>query len=224
MTKGGQESFDLPADSFFFDCLLGSSLFHGCGDWSQVGKLEDAQRARCDRVAESLKFKKGMRILEIGSGLGSLKSICETYGVEVIGMAEMGEGGQFDHIVEMGFFDSMKTPAFLEKAHSLLKEGGSLLLQTTHLPWTEPTLFLAASQVGKALDGLFTPCEWKDLSADYDQTLMAWFYNLDRNWPNLEASYSEAFYRDWKYRLLTIAGALRSKKLQIWQIVFTKNS
>jgi len=51
---------------------------------------------------------------------------------------------------------------------------------------------------------------------------MAWFANFDRKWPTIKDSYGEAFYRMWKYYLLSCAGAFRSRKYQLWQLVFSK--
>ena len=54
---------------------------------------------------------------------------------------------------------------------------------------------------------------------------MAWFHNFDKAWPKLKATgkYNERFYRMWKYYLLSMAGAFRARRNQLWQIVLSKN-
>jgi len=61
----------------------------------------------------------------------------------------------------------------------------------------------------------------QNFGADYDPTLMAWFDHFDSNWPKLREAYGERFYRMWKYYLLTCAGAFRSRKYQVWQMVLS---
>ena len=73
-----------------------------------------------------------------------------------------------------------------------------------------------------AAQSLFVLEDWHNFGADYDKTLMAWFANFNRHWPELAANYSERFYRMWKYYLLSCAGGFRARYLQLWQIVFSK--
>ena len=51
---------------------------------------------------------------------------------------------------------------------------------------------------------------------------MAWLENFERHWPELAEQYDERFYRMWRYFLMTNAGAFRSRQLQLWQLVFSK--
>jgi cyclopropane fatty-acyl-phospholipid synthase-like methyltransferase len=72
----------------------------------------------------------------------------------------------------------------------------------------------------KLCDGL--PVEF--LLTDYDKTLMAWYYNFEKNWDEIKKNYSERFFRMWKYFLLSAAGSFRSRiRNQLWQIVLSKN-
>lgn len=51
---------------------------------------------------------------------------------------------------------------------------------------------------------------------------MAWHENFIKNWPKISYK-GERFFRMWKYYLLMSAGAFRSRKYQLWQVVLTKN-
>jgi cyclopropane-fatty-acyl-phospholipid synthase len=78
------------------------------------------------------------------------------------------------------------------------------------------------SQIGQAMEGLFVMEDWHNFGPDYDKTLMAWYENFDRAWPELKDKYGERFYRMWRFYLLSSAGGFRSRSQQLWQIVFTK--
>src|SRR5690606_41864599 len=80
------------------------------------------------------------------------------------------------------------------------------------------------SQIGRAIEGLFTIEDLHNIGAHYEPTLLAWFDNFDRNWPDLRPRYEPAadrFYRMWKYYLQTAAGTFRSRKYGVWQIVLS---
>ena len=78
------------------------------------------------------------------------------------------------------------------------------------------------AQLSKAAEGLFVLEDFQNFGADYDKTLMAWFENFDKAWPELKEQYDERFYRMWKYYLLSCAGSFRSRRNQLWQLVLSK--
>ncbi len=78
------------------------------------------------------------------------------------------------------------------------------------------------AQIGKAAEDLFVMEDWHNLGPHYDKTLMAWNDNFQNNWDRLEGKYDERFKRMWEYYLLSCAGAFRARKIQLWQLVFTK--
>jgi cyclopropane-fatty-acyl-phospholipid synthase len=63
--------------------------------------------------------------------------------------------------------------------------------------------------------------DWHNFGADYDQTLLAWYRNFERSWPQLSSTYDERFRRMWRYYLLTAAGGFRARRNQLWQIVLS---
>lgn len=147
--------------------------------------------------------------------------------------------GKFDHIVSLGMFEHVgykNYRTYMNVAGRSLKDGGLFLLHTiggnisTHSadPWMKKYIFPngmlpSIKQIGAATEGLFVMEDWHNFRADYDKTLMEWFKNFDSAWPILRAKYGDRFYRMWKYYLLSCAGAFRAKKMQLWQIVLSKN-
>ena len=86
------------------------------------------------------------------------------------------------------------------------------------------TFFLivpSISQTGTALEEKFVCEDLHNFGADYDKTLMAWFENFDKAWPELKPQFDDEFYRMWKYYLLSCAGAFRARDIQLWQWVLS---
>jgi cyclopropane-fatty-acyl-phospholipid synthase len=147
--------------------------------------------------------------------------------------------GSFDRIVSVGMMEHVGVRnyrTFFEVARSCLKENGLFLLHTignnisassTDL-WTHKYIFPngmlpSIAQLGKAFENLFVMEDWHNFGPDYDRTLMAWYKNFENNWLKIRDNYTETFYRMWKYYLLSSAGAFRSRRIQLWQIVLSKN-
>jgi cyclopropane-fatty-acyl-phospholipid synthase len=148
------------------------------------------------------------------------------------------KGQTFDHIISLGMFEHVGPKnyrTYMEKAYESLKDNGLFLLHTIGSnisvvstdPWIEKYIFPngilpSIKQIGKSIEGLFVMEDWHNFGADYDKTLMAWFENFDAHWDELKHNYSDRFYRMWKYYLLCMAGAFRSRNMQLWQIVLSK--
>ena len=123
----------------------------------------------------------------------------------------------------------------MNNTHTLLKDGGLLLLHTIGSnssqphgdPWITKYIFTngmlpSIEQIAQASQDHFVMEDWHNFGADYDKTLMAWDANFEKNWPLLKSSYNDRFYRMWKYYLLSCAGLFRARAIQLWQIVFSK--
>jgi cyclopropane-fatty-acyl-phospholipid synthase len=78
------------------------------------------------------------------------------------------------------------------------------------------------AQLGRAIEGLFVLEDLQNIGPDYDRTLMEWWANFDRAYPELKAKYDQRFYRMWKFYLLAAAGASRSRDGQLYHLVLTK--
>jgi len=144
---------------------------------------------------------------------------------------------KFDRIVSIGMFEHVgykNYRAFMDVARRCLKEDGLFLLHTiggnvsvrTMDPWTKKYIFPVGmipsiKQIGRATEGLFVMEDWHNFSADYDKTLMQWFSNFHRHWPEIKEKYGDRFYRMWKFYLLASAGSFRSRNAQLWQIVLS---
>jgi cyclopropane-fatty-acyl-phospholipid synthase len=144
----------------------------------------------------------------------------------------------FDRVLAIGLCEHIGAKnyrSFLELAARLLKPRGLFLLHsigsnasfTYTDAWMDRYIFPNGSvpsiaQLGSAAEGLWVMEDWHNFGPDYDQTLMAWWRNFDRAWPQLEPIYGARFYRMWKYYLLACAGSFRARQLQLWQIVFSK--
>lgn len=146
---------------------------------------------------------------------------------------------KFDHIISLGMFEHVgykNYRAYMEVARRCLKDDGRFLLHTiggnksVHAtdPWIDKYIFPdsmlpSVQQIAKASEGLFVMEDWHNFGVDYDKTLMSWYHNFENAWPQLQNQYDDRFYRMWKFYLLSCAGSFRSRKNQLWQIVFSKN-
>jgi cyclopropane-fatty-acyl-phospholipid synthase len=145
---------------------------------------------------------------------------------------------KYDRIVSIGMFEHVGASnyrTFMKVAHRCLKADGLLLLHTiggntsvnSTDPWINKYIFPnsmlpSAKQITSAAQGLFVLEDWHSFGQYYDNTLMAWHNNFTKNWTALKDTYDERFYRMWTYYLLSCAGSFRSRRNQLWQIVFSK--
>jgi len=145
---------------------------------------------------------------------------------------------KFDRIVSIGMFEHVgcrNYSTFMKVIHRRLKADGLFLLHTiagntsvnSTDPWLNKYIFPnsmlpSAKQIISAAEGLFVLENWHSFGQYYDKTLMAWYNNITKNWTKLKDAYDERFYRMWTYYLLSCAGSFRSRRNQLWQIVFSK--
>lgn len=148
--------------------------------------------------------------------------------------------GSFDKIVSVGMFEHVgpkNYPVYFQKAFELLKDDGLFLLHTighhrTSVctdPWIDRYIFPngkvpSAAQIAHNLERRFIIEDWHNFGQDYDRTLMAWWDNFNRAWPQLQGKYDQHFYRMWKYYLMCCAGYFRSRQGQLWQLVLSKRT
>ncbi|WP_022665599.1 cyclopropane fatty acyl phospholipid synthase [Desulfospira joergensenii] len=145
---------------------------------------------------------------------------------------------KFDRIVSIGMFEHVgwkNYPTFMKVVQRCLHDEGLFLLHTiagntpskSTDPWINTYIFPnsmlpSASQISQAAEGLFVLEDWHSLGHYYDQTLMAWYQNFTRNWNRIKDGYDGRFFRMWTYYLLTCAASFRSRRNQLWQIVFSR--
>ena len=97
----------------------------------------------------------------------------------------------------------------------------------TGRPFVEKYIFPNAvapslAQLGRAIEGLFVLEDLQNIGPDYERTLLAWWENFDRAYPELKAKYDLRFYRMWKFYLLAAAAASRARDGQLYHLVLTK--
>ena len=165
--------------------------------------------------------------------------LCKGLPIEIRFQDYRDTNEKFDHIVSLGMFEHVGLKnyrKYMEIAARNLKDDGFFLLHTIGVnlskeagePWESKYIFPnslvpSAKQITAAYEEFLVMEDWHNFGPYYDKTLMAWFENFDRAWPKIQRSYSERFYRMWRYYLLSCAGGFRARKLQLWQIVFSKN-
>jgi cyclopropane-fatty-acyl-phospholipid synthase len=145
---------------------------------------------------------------------------------------------KFDRIVSIGMFEHVgykNYRTFMKVVHRCLKEDGLFLLHTiggntsvrSTDPWINKYIFPnsmlpSTKQITSAMEGLFVLEDWHNFGQYYDKTLMTWYNNFTKNWAKIKDAYDNRFYRMWTYYLLSCAGSFRSRRNQLWQIVFSK--
>jgi len=147
---------------------------------------------------------------------------------------------QFDRIVSVGMFEHVghnNYKDFFDAAHRCLKDEGIFLLHTIGVahqdvprsePWFHTYIFPNGilpyyKHITEHIENQFIIEDWQNFGNDYSRTLIAWYDNFVKSWPKLENKYGDKFFRMWKYYLQFSAGAFKSRKFQLWQVVLSKN-
>ena len=145
--------------------------------------------------------------------------------------------GSYDAIVSVGMFEHVgykNYAKFMKVVRNCLRRDGLFLLHTIASnitvhncdPWFDKYIFPngmlpSIKQLGAAIEESFVMEDWQNLGVHYDNTIMAWSSNFERNWHKLSKRYSERFHRMWRYYLLAVAGAFRARSMQVWQVVLS---
>ena len=146
--------------------------------------------------------------------------------------------GQYDAVVSIGMAEHIgykNHRTMMKVIHRSLKKDGVALVHTIAnnvsrihgIPFIEKYVFPNAcapslAQLGKAIEGLMVCEDLQNIGPDYDPTLMAWWENFDKAWPELRGrKYDDRFYKMWKFYLLGAAGASRCRDGQLYHLVLT---
>lgn len=201
----------------------------GCG-WGSFAKFA-AQNYGAKVVGVTISKEQ----VELGN------KICEGLPVEIKFQDYRDVEGKFDRVISLGMFEHVgykNYRTFMKVAHRSLENDGLFLLHTignikskTHNdPWIDKYIFPRSllpsiPQIGKAAEGLFVMEDWHNFGTDYAKTLMHWFDNFNSNWDKIkdDKNYTDRFYRMWKYYLLCCSGSFQARKMQLWQIVMSKD-
>jgi len=150
------------------------------------------------------------------------------------------DGEKFDRVVSVAMFEHVghkNYNEFFSVAERCLKDDGIFLLHTIGVshdyvasihPFINTYIFPGfmipkLDLIQNAIKGKFQMIEdFHNFGQDYYKTLYAWDKNFKANWSNLEGKFDERFKRLWSFYLLFCAGLFKSRKLNLWQIVFSK--
>ena len=152
----GEKHYDTGND--LFTAMLGSTMAYSCGYWKNAATLDEAQEAKLDLICKKLYLKPGMKILDIGSGWGSLvRHAAKNYGVSAVGLtvskeqaklsAELCSGlsvefrlqdyrtlnEKFDRVISVGMFEHVGVKnyrTYMEVVKRCLKDDGLSMLHT----------------------------------------------------------------------------------------------
>lgn len=145
---------------------------------------------------------------------------------------------KFDRIVSVGMLEHVghkNHSSFMKIINRNLKNDGICLLhfiggnetRYTTDAWINKYIFPeglipSITQIGKSLEKNMILQDLHNFGLYYDKTLMAWYENFYKAWPQLKESYNNFFYRMWEFYLCSSAAAFRSQRLNLWQLVITK--
>ena len=140
-----------------FAATLDETMTYTCGYFKDTNDLKQAQIDKMKLVCQKLNLQKGMRVLDIGCGWGSLaKYMADNYEVTVVGLTLSEEqktfadnqctnsdvtielcdyrnhNGKYDRIVSIEMIEHVgakNLKSFMQKADKNLNEDGLMLLQ-----------------------------------------------------------------------------------------------
>jgi len=150
-----------------------------------------------------------------------------------------GKLGQFDKVVSLAMFEAVGRKnyrVFMKAMHRMLKNHSIWLLHTIGTerdgfdPWSDKYIFPngeipTKQRMVNAVNGLFHLEDWHNFGVDYSRTLLAWYDNFVRHWPEiqqLDSRFDQRFYRMWTFYLQSFASVFRSRNLNLWQLVLSK--
>jgi cyclopropane-fatty-acyl-phospholipid synthase len=198
----------------------------GCG-WGGFAKFA-AERYGCHVTAYNISQEQ----------VRYARELCRGLPVNIVLADYRDAKGRFDKVASIGLCEHVGHKNYrklMQVVDRCLKEDGLFLLHTigSNVSDTKTDAWIAKyifpvgmvpsmRQLTAASEGIFVMEDWHNFGPDYDKTLMAWHANFERSWPEFRTRYGDRFYRMWRYYLLSCAGAFRSRRLQLWQAVFSK--
>ncbi|MBD3223571.1 MAG: cyclopropane fatty acyl phospholipid synthase [Caldithrix sp.] len=163
---------------------------------------------------------------------------CRDLPVKVIHGDYRQTDGQYDRVVSIGLMEHVgfkNYRNYMRLTRERLKDDhgiafihtiGGNYSTTIGNKWTNKYIFPngmlpSIAQLGHAMEKQFVMEDWHNIGPHYDTTLMAWYNNFEKAWPQFRERYGDRFYRMWRYYLLSSAGGFRARDTQLWQIVLT---
>jgi cyclopropane-fatty-acyl-phospholipid synthase len=147
--------------------------------------------------------------------------------------------GQWDRVVSIGMMEHVgrkNYDNFVDRLRDWLTPEGRALVQTIvgrypvrrADPWMTTYIFPGGmtptpGQLGTIIEGKLVLEDLHNIGADYDRTLMAWWANFEKAWPDLKDEYDDRFYRMWRYYHHYCAGSFRARYNHVFQMVLSKH-
>jgi len=146
----------------------------------------------------------------------------------------------FDRIVSVGMLEHVgkkNYDEYFKICHRNLKDDGLALIHTIGVchdfvpqvePWCNKYIFPGGMtpyqhQIVKATFGRFVIEDWHNMGYNYYRTLNVWHKNFLKSWPQLEGKYDQRFKRMWEFFLCSSAALFKTRRLNLWQIVLSKD-
>lgn len=167
------------------------------------------------------------------------KELCRGLPVELRLQDYREVAGQYDAVISIGIMEHVgykNYRTYMQVVDRCLKKNGIAFIHTIGRndsatntnAWIDKYIFPnsmlpSITQIAHAMEGLFAMEDMHNIGPHYDKTLMAWYANFEKAWPNLKTRYGDRFYRMWRFYLLSCAGSFRARSNQLWQFVMTRN-
>ena len=170
--------------------------------------------------------------------LSYAREVCKGLPVELRFQDYREVQGTYDAVISIGMLEHVgykNYGTYMQVVDRCLNKDGIALIhciggnQTTTMgeAWANKYIFPngmlpSIAQLGAAFEPRFVMEDWHNFGPHYVRTLLAWYANFEKAWPDLKDKYGERFFRMWRYYLLNSAGAFEARAQQLWQIVLTR--
>jgi cyclopropane-fatty-acyl-phospholipid synthase len=148
--------------------------------------------------------------------------------------------GIYDRVVSIAMFEAVGNQyfrTFMKVVDRCLKDDGLFLLHSiigriplgpAESPWLNKYIFPngelpSLAQLSQSVEGLFVEEAHHHFGEDYEKTLEVWYQNFIQNWHKIQPLYDERFFRMWVFYLRLSKGIFKSRLIQLWQFVYSKD-
>ncbi|MFT7615326.1 MAG: cyclopropane-fatty-acyl-phospholipid synthase [Candidatus Woesearchaeota archaeon] len=235
--KVAEEHYNVGND--LYELMLDKYMQYTCGYWKEAKTLKAAQEAKLDLVCKKLGLKKGMKILELGSGFGGLsywmakkygctveaynisteqvkfaRTLCKGLPVTFHVRDYREATGLFDRVVSIGMMEHVgpkNYAGFMELAHSRLIDGGLFLMHTIGGNLSELT---TEPWFGKYIfPGSVLPSVQQIAKASEGIFVMEDWHNLSTDYDKTLMAWFERFDKGWS----KISGKYNERFYRMWK-------
>jgi cyclopropane-fatty-acyl-phospholipid synthase len=234
----------------FYRLVLGPSLTYSCAVFREDDEpLEQAQARKHELVCRKLGLHRGLRLLDVGCGWGSMVLHAVLRRAAALAVSDRVElrrqdyrdvaDGPYDAISSIGMFEHVgraQLDAYCERLYALLRPGGRLLNHGITRPaiassGTQASVFIdryvfpdaELHEVGAVVSALqragFEVRHVESLREHYARTLRLWVANLEARWDEAIETAGAARCRIWRLYMAACALNFAENATQIHQIL-----